>query len=68
MIAFFSLMLNHLLPLLLGVVPGAATTSHLISCWVVEALAILGSVFAAAALPVPPLGVSADVVAPRVGA
>ncbi len=63
MIAFFSLMLNRLLPVLLGVVPGETMKSYVVSCWVVGAIAFLGTVFAAAALPIPPLGITADVIA-----
>jgi hypothetical protein len=62
MIAFFALMLNRLLPVLLGVVPSAAQRNYMISCWVVGAIAYLLTVFAAALLPIPALGVTPAII------
>jgi len=62
MVAFFALMLNRLLPILLGVIPSEAQKGYMASCWVVGVAAYLGTIFAAALLSVPSLGVTAEVI------
>ena len=62
MIAFFALMLNRLLPVLVGAIPSEAQKGYMASCWIVGAIAYLGTVFAAATLPIPPLGVTPEVI------
>jgi hypothetical protein len=62
-IAFFALMLNRLLPVLLGAVPSSAQKTFMATCWGLGVVAYLGTIFAAALLPIPALGITADVIA-----
>lgn len=62
MVAFFALMLNRLLPVLLGVIPSEAQKGYMASCWIVGVAAYLGTIFTAALVAVPALGVTADVI------
>lgn len=62
-IAFFGLMLNRLLGVLLGAVPSEAQKKYLGSCWTVGAAAYVGCVFLTIVTAVPALGVTPDVIA-----
>jgi hypothetical protein len=63
MVAFFALMLNRLLPVFLGAVPSNAQKAYMASCWIIGAMAYLGTVAAAATLSIPPLGITPEVIA-----
>lgn len=63
MVAFFALMLNRMLGVLIGAVPGESQKKFMASCWVVGAIAYLGSTFATVATPLPTLGVTPAVIA-----
>jgi len=59
--AFWALTLNRLLGVLLGQVPSDEGKMFIMRGWAVGVMAYLGAVFATTLLPVPALGVTADV-------
>jgi hypothetical protein len=63
LVAFFGLMLNRLLGVLVGATPSAARVRYLGACWVGGAAFYLFGIFASVLLPVPALGITPDVVA-----
>jgi hypothetical protein len=63
MIAFFALMLNRMLGVVIGAVPSDAQKYYMASCWIVGAIAYLGATFATVAAPLPSFGITPAVIA-----